>query len=373
MKIGIITFWETQDNYGQILQAYALQRLLEDAGHEPFLIRYSLFSDMKPRKERWKSLFSPVRLFNFIKRKTSRNIMNTTLVDRKFNDFKRHYIHSTSNVYRNLEELQANPPKADCYICGSDQIWYSINDYEVYQNITKAYFLDFGDLHIPRYAVAASFGRTDFPQGYIDYIRPLLSRFNGVTVREVGGINVCSRAGYTDTKQIFDPTCLCPIIHYTRISVKPKIDNKYIFVYIVGQLPFNYETLQHFAAEKGCKIVMCVSQNQSAMTDSIYPTVEEWLGWIEHADYVITNSFHGSVFAIIFQRQLAIYTRFGLTRQGGDDRFMSMLERIGMISSIVSTNVVDTLSKRINYSQIIPLFQKEQQYDWNLISKMIHL
>lgn len=69
MKLGIITFWETQDNYGQIMQNYALQTVLRNMGHNPFLIRYSLFSDWAKSPNRWKAIFDFKRIFAFLKRK----------------------------------------------------------------------------------------------------------------------------------------------------------------------------------------------------------------------------------------------------------------------------------------------------------------
>lgn len=373
MKIGIITFWETQDNYGQVLQAYALQRLLEDAGHEPFLIRYSLFSDILAKPGRWKSIFSYHKVMQFIKRKTHRNIMNTTLVDRKFDYFKRKYIKSTATIYRTLMELRANPPEADCYVCGSDQVWYSLDDYEVYRNITRAYFLDFGTESIPRYAFAASFGRTDFPQGYIDAIRPLLDKFQGITIREAGGVEVCRKAGRADAVRVFDPTCLCALSHYTDIAVCPSVQCKYIFIYLIGDVSFDRFALEQFADSKGCDVIYVGSQGRQHVEQSIYPTVEEWIGWIQNAEYVVTNSFHGSVFAVLFRRELAVLTRYGLTRSGGDDRFISMLERIGLTNRIVMSSVVDVLSIPIDYSNTTILFTKEIEKDLLYIHYMMNL
>lgn len=373
MKIGIITFWETQDNYGQVLQAYALQRLLKDAGHEPFLIRYSLFSDILPKPGRWKSIFSYRKVMEFIKRKTHRNIMNTTLVDRKFDSFKQKYITYTVAVYRTLIELRTNSPEADCYVCGSDQVWYSLDDYEVYHNIIRAYFLDFGKESIPRYAFAASFGRTDFPQGYIDTIRPLLDKFQGITVREVGGVEVCRKTGREDAVRIFDPTCLCALSHYTDIAVCPSVQRKYIFVYLIGNVSFDHCALEQFAASKCCDIIYVGSQSRESVEQSIYPTVEEWIGWIQNAGYVVTNSFHGSVFAVLFQREFAVFTRYGLARSGGDDRFISMLERIGLTNRIVTSSVVDILNRTTDYSNATSLFQKEIEKDLLYIHNMMNL
>lgn len=362
MRIGIITFWETQDNYGQMLQNYALQQVLKRLGHESYLIRYSLFSDWAVSPNRWKSIFSLSKIISYIKRKIKhpQNTMNTTRIDRKFNEFKSKYLNSTDIVYHTLKELQSNPPFADVYICGSDQIWYAIDDYHVYKNITRAYFLDFGDKSIKRIAYAPSFGRTDFPEGYYKYIKPLLSQFQLITVREKGGIEVCKKVGYTNVYQVLDPTCLLEAEQYRKISVAPQISNKYILVYCVGKCDIKLDELVQYAKKQDWDIYYIGSQGEKIdniqqnypQIKFVYPTINEWLGWIDYCTLLVTNSFHGAVFSILFNKQNVVSTGKGLSRKGGADRFYTLFENVGLLDRIYTGNASVILGKRIDYKSV---------------------
>lgn len=362
MKIGIITFWETQDNYGQMMQNYALQQTLKNLGHTPFLIRYSLFSDWAVSPNRWKSIFKYKKIIAFFKKKLSHslNTMTTTTVDRKFNQFKSGYLNSTPNIYHTLKELQANPPEADVYICGSDQIWYSINDYHVYRNILRAYFLDFGKLSIRRISYAASFGRIDFPQGYCDFIKPLLKRLQLVTVREQGGIEVCKRADYHDAIQVMDPTCLIAAEQYREMLIPPRHTHKYILIYLLGNHHINISEIIKYAEDNDFIVYYIGSQGECTESIAqeyqkikfIYPTVPEWLGWIDNCEFFVTNSFHGAVFSIIFNKQNIIYTGKGMSREGGSDRFYTLLSNIGLLNRINIGNTSELLYNKIDYKKV---------------------
>lgn len=381
MKLGIITFWETQDNYGQIMQNYALQTVLRNMGHNPFLIRYSLFSDWAKSPNRWKAIFDFKRIFAFLKKKIfpSRNLMNSTEVDRDFDAFKERYLSYTQKIYRTLKELQADPPLADAYICGSDQIWYAINDYQVYKNITRAYFLDFGDQNIKRIAYAPSFGRVDFPIGYYEYISPLLQRFQLVTVREQGGVEVCKRAGYFHATQVLDPTCLLEADKYREICIKPQIKRKYVLLYFIGNSNIDFSEIILYAERYHYDIYYIGSQGRNLENikrrypffNVICPTINEWLGWIDNCELFVTNSFHGSVFSVLFNKQNVIYTGHGLSREGGADRFYTFLESINLLDRIFVDNMSYLLDSKINYQKVNNLLQIKRTECLNLLKKSL--
>ena len=138
MKIGIMTYWTSEENYGQILQGYALQQVLRNMGHEPFLIRYDY------RYEPGQMPFNRPEHFH----------------TRHFEDFRQKYMVVSDKEYMSYHELVSAPPKADSYIVGSDQVWYLGLNPENKLNRLHAYFLDFGGEDIQRYAVAASWGGT---------------------------------------------------------------------------------------------------------------------------------------------------------------------------------------------------------------------
>jgi hypothetical protein len=161
MKIGIMTFWWSDDNYGQILQCYALQKYLRDAGHDAYLIRYDPRGDYE--KKLWDKVIralNPIELFFYLQRR----IRNKKIIKknklRKFNEFRDKYIRQSERIYYHYNDLVPDPPEADVYIAGSDQIWniFSLPIQQVKKRL-RAYFLDFGKPDIKRIAYAASFGK----------------------------------------------------------------------------------------------------------------------------------------------------------------------------------------------------------------------
>ena len=377
MKIGIITFWETQDNYGQVLQCYALQTFLKKMGHEPYLIRYSLFDDHTGYPGRWKSVFSIKKILLFVNKKIKKMVsphpMKTTDHSRSFDVFKKQYIKATKRKYRSLKELRRNPPQAEVYICGSDQIWYAPDNYAVYKNITRAYFLDFGAPEVIRIAYAPSFGRADYPQGYCDYIAPLLQNFQLVTVRETGGVKVCAQAGRKDAIQVPDPTCLIDKITYLNISKSPNASKKYILLYLLGSKDdgISMPTIYNYAKANGFEVKYIASQGRRGEFDKIYPTVNEWLGLMANAELTITNSFHGSVFSIIFNRQFIALPIGGYKRDGGNDRLFTLCENLNITDRIYNDNFSDLVNKSTDYLPVNEILSQCRNEITLLLSKYI--
>ena len=122
MKIGIMTLSETECNYGAVLQHYALQEYLRRKGHDPFLIRYK--GTVKGINFR---NITPAKVFRFIKRKWSENLVHVQDQPRYFTDFKQMYLVQSELEYINYNDLKNNPPEADMYIVGSDQVWNFYN------------------------------------------------------------------------------------------------------------------------------------------------------------------------------------------------------------------------------------------------------
>lgn len=371
MKIGIITFWETQDNYGQILQNYALQQVLRKMGHQPFLIKYSLFRDWcYDYPGRWKNAFDAKRLFAFLKRTIKGNMnpskhnMTTTQIDRGFNAFKDTYLSSTEKIY-DLAELKANPPEADMYICGSDMIWYCPDNYHIYKKLLHAYFLGFGAPEKKRIAYAPSFGRTDFPDGYYDIIRDDFLRLDAISVRESMGIKTCERLGRRDAVHVLDPTCLLKQKDYDLIKKNSKSTSPYIFIYIVGKLPVSIQEIIDYAHDHHLRIVFSGSQlneelgTKDGIIESVYPSIEQWIGYMAGSDMVVTNSFHGTVFSIIYNKDNIILVNNKKKESGGNTRLLSFLNSIGLSNRVYDHNLQELLKQPIEWGSVTHLLQQQ--------------
>lgn len=304
MKIGIMTFWWSNDNYGQLLQCYALQKYLRNLGHDAFLIRYDSSNDILPKnciriiKKNLKIVYQNIK---FLKSKKLR----------KFDEFRDKYISQSERIYKSIEELRTVPPEADMYIVGSDQVWSCImSPFDRKKNIASAYFLDFGKSETKRISYAASWGTDKISDEYINFISPLLKKFNAVSVREESGLKLCEENGVKSAICVSDPTfLLSKDIYETEILQKTNINHKekYLFLYLLNNtFNFDIKKIFDFAKQNELKVIYVTGNGKTDVYNKVYATIPEWLCYIKNAEYVVTNSFHCSVFSMIFQKQYAV-------------------------------------------------------------------
>lgn len=328
MKIGIITFWNSQDNYGQIAQLFAMQTYLRKLGHEPFLIKYTGSQDlpfMYVKKNFFQKiigvLFNPTKIIAFYNNKKNiKNAVNINKIqNRSFDDFRDKYIVQSKDIYSSITELKNNPPLADAYICGSDMIW---NEFVSNQ----AYMLDFGDREVKRIAFAPSFAKKEVSKIYVDKIKNFLSNFDFIGVREKSGIDICKSAGFDNAEWVPDPTMLLSPKDYLKHFDLKDTDDKYVFVYLLGyELELKIEEIVKFAKERNLKIKYVASQFREDSYEKIYPSMEDWFENIKNAEFVFTNSFHCCVISLIFNRKFLFIPLLGHTSTS-NERIHSLFE-----------------------------------------------
>ena len=317
LKIGILTFWWSNDNYGQLLQCYGLQKYLRDAGHEAFLIRYNPQNDYAktPFVLKIYKALNPVKLCKFLGYKINQKkiAQEQKLFDRHFDDFRKNYIVQSEKIYTSYEQLKENPPEADIYIVGSDQVWnFSFYSDKVYKckNVLHAYFLDFGKPSVKRMSYAASWSCADLSKDFIEEIAPLLKKFEYVSVREKNGIELCKKCGYDKAEFRCDPTLLNDASCYRNLyknNVTAKQNKKYILVYrLSNPCDFDIASIYKWAAEKNLEVIYVTGNNFYDKYKKTFATIEDWLYLIDNAEYVITNSFHCCVFSLLFKKKFAV-------------------------------------------------------------------
>lgn len=358
MKIGIMTFWWSEDNYGQLLQCYALQKYLRVLGHEAFLIRYFPDNDIPRQKtpiiKKFYKVFNPKKLYNFIQAKIKRKKLEyeRTTNNRHFDSFRQKYISQTSVLYSTLKELRANPPQADVYIVGSDQVW---NYYCQFKNTLHAYFLDFGSDCTRRLSYAASWGRTSISDDEISEITPLLKRFDYVSVREGSGIELCKKCGFDSAEWVCDPTLLLSAETYRKLynenSIR-KIAKKYLLLYMLGnKCDFDIKNVYNFAMLKNLEVVFVTGNDLINSNTKYFATIPEWLYLVDNAEYVITNSFHCGVFSTIFHKQFGIVPLSGKLI-GMNARMESLFESRGIGNRFISNNDFSLLDEEYSVKNI---------------------
>ena len=363
MKISVITFWQSLDNYGQVLQGYAMQKVLKMHGHRPEIIRYGFHNYLLP-SIRYSKLYNKKEILNLLYhiRLYLYNIKNGT-DRRRFRQFKRKYIKYSSSTYNSLKELQNNPPVADCYVAGSDQIWAQL----LTNRNNRCFFLDFGNERTNRFSYAASFAMKEYPQELKDELRELLKRFNAVSVREPNGIKICEDIGI-EANLTLDPTLLLPGNHYRSLMKKPKnIPDRYCFTYHVNVYKpqvLHWNTIKEYCNCHNLSSIAVYANHEKNQNmeflygaQYLYPKIEEWLYIIYHAKFVVTSSFHGVVFCILLHKQF-LYCPLEESIFSANDRVSSLLERIGLAQRITYSINQDNLDKFIN-----------QEINWHKIEK----
>ena len=317
MKICTITCQNTV-NHGARLQCYALVHWLQKQGHEVEVIDY------RPARSRNKKLWYKPKssLQDWLKLIIQYPSRKKNLERRKiFDAFSKKYIPLTKQVYYSIKALRNNPPAADLYLAGSDQIWNTA----LPNGTDPAYYLDFGPSNIRRESFAASFGTDSLKPGTEFFVKEKLKRFDKITVREQSTLKILESLGLEGSQQE-DPVFLLSSSEWDEIIDGTGYGEQYVLVYdfYLGD-DIKAEALR-IAKEKGLKIYN-VSHSSLSYADRNYVYVgpESFVSLVKNASYVISNSFHGTAFAIIYGVPFMVLDR----PDGLNIRMHDLLERHG--------------------------------------------
>lgn len=314
-KIGVITFSNSTDNYGQLLQFLAIQEFLKNRGHEVFLLRYQ-----NKRKSLLRRLISALyHVFTILKHSPK-----VTTGDELIDLYTQWAKSSESNNIRHpryFEEFRCSKFKIknivgfddpqiaelDSYAIGSDQIW---------SYVSKWNFLGFVPDDKIKFSIAPSTGNKIFTPEQISEAAALLRSFSFVTCREESGIDFCKNAGYEGAIKLLDPTFLVDKTIYETFALKNEVSERpYIFVYLLGAIcELDINDIEKFAQKHNLEVKYVASQGREDEHEKIWATIPEWLALLRDSKYVITNSFHGMALSIIYQKQFLVLPIIGITK-----------------------------------------------------------
>lgn len=352
MKIGIITLWQSSDNYGQQLQCWALQQELIKLGHEPYLIRYDIehkFGKNKPSiMKKILKLLLVYPIVPFLMRKIKErkdqklgayNALRN--VERNFANFRKDNVIMSNLVYTSLQNLKEIPPRADAYIVGSDQVWAFLLD-----NLeNRAMFLDFGEKTTRRIAYAPSFSMPSYPDRLKSLLKNNLERFDFLSVREQTGVKICNELGF-QSQIVLDPTLLLEKDSYETISSSESLGD-YIYLYylnIKDAEEVQWCRLKQFAKKTKLKIIATPASGYiqgRELFDNVeyrYATIPQWINLINGARLVVTTSFHGVVFCILHHTPFVYFPLKGKFSRG-NNRVLDLLKELGLEDRCISGSV----------------------------------
>lgn len=340
MKIAILTL-PFNINYGGVIQCYALQTVLQRMGHEVIVLNRKYNN---PRlREVMLRLGSIVKCF--VRRyflgnesiRLSNPFLHSYYIKYPIMDNRaiRDFVHSNFKITSSKASSRALRSyvlrhQPDCIVVGSDQVWR-----ECYCPCIIDYFLGFlpSGCKVRKIAYAASFGVQDSPISarWLDECIRLAERFDALSVREDSGVTLMQEVFGLQAKHVLDPTMLLEREDYRLLVSKEDkaAASTGVLAYILDKTPEKKQIMDDVA---GKLQLPCRSFIPDAEKVCVLPSVGQWLAAFDRAGFVITDSFHGCVFSILFRKDFIVI----LNKDRGADRFHSLLKQFGLQNRLIS-------------------------------------
>ena len=332
-RIGIITIQKC-DNFGADLQAYALGAKLRSMGYDAENIDYLFYKHHRHQGGKLERPVLPISFKNRIKEflfpivaalKGMRNRSVAIERRKRFDEWFDANV-KVSREYRSVRSLYDAPPKYDVYMVGSDQVWNP----RLYSNI-KPYFLDFAPQRAKCVSYASSFGVSELSGPVFYLYKEWLKKFSHIGLRETSGARIVKAMALdADVAHVLDPTLLLAEEEWAKVAVPPHDvpTGKFLLLYDLIASPETVALAKRWALERGWQVVR--------IADGIYGP-GEFLWLFANAEAVVTNSFHGTVFSILFHKPFVTIPVSG-KMSGMNERVVSLLSMVGLRSRIISAN-----------------------------------
>ena len=364
MKIGIISNYEwiqQWSNYGTVFQNYALQTYLGSIGHDTFWIR-STNNEVYSFTEKLANVFlkavlEPVESVKVLRTRISGMFSDLEDVERiaRFNKENPRYFEEFIKSYLPLSEmeysgrdLRRGPPTADAYIVGSDNVW---------AQVSPAYFLDFGNPETLRIGYAVSANWSQLSNSWYFRARRRIGRIKFLSVREVQGLGVCEKLGRTDGVHVLDPTLMIdPSVFHSLVKSHPRADQSQEAVLLVYWLnstkkdDWPLEAIKSFALKMKWKLQIIPLQGTELITPEDFLHTPDPIGWLHSfstAEAIITNSFHGTAFSLIFEKPFVVLPKQSGESCEGRERFSSLLDGLDLGDRFLRHCSVNAIEEKI--------------------------
>jgi hypothetical protein len=378
MKIGILT-QPLQNNYGGLLQAYALQTILKRMGHDVWTINrqfknpsilVKVVSVVKPIVIKY--LFhNPVDI------KARPTTLEKQVIAKNTDRFIKENIRMTENINTIKKLSILNKYQFDAYVVGSDQVWRP-----GYSPCLTNYFLDFlkNENTTKRVAFAASFGVDNWE--YNNYLtrkcKKLALKFNTISVREESAVQLCKENFDVDATLVLDPTLMLDKEDYIALIEKDKMPKKEktLMVYILDQTPEKLAITEIIKRKLNLEINSVMpkmsfsKEARNNINECVYPPVSEWLNGFKDAKFVVTDSFHGTAFSIIFNIPFIVIGN----NSRGLTRFSSLLKIFGLENRMISkvSELSDkSLYTQLNFEKLNKIRDENKKISYNILEKAL--
>ena len=361
MKIDIITLHRAQ-NYGSVLQTLALQLKLESLGNEVHILdfypeRYTnkgLLKRLKNKSEKFKNpLLLLIAQFLIYPSYLKKNHI--------FNTFIYKYINLKGKTFSTNEDAKEMFFDSDAYCTGSDQVWNSHWN----EGVDKTLFLDFVPNDKLVFSYASSIGLSEIGNDESEEIKKLLHKYEYLSVREDTGVKILHKLGRTDTVQSLDPTMLLDKNEWEKYVEKRVKKKDYILTYNLHH-DSRIDRYADMLKQKYHLPVWNISYNWHDIVRKGHlcwcPHVERFLWLIKNASFVIADSFHATVFSIIFERPFVT-----ITPDIASSRISSILKLLGIeernLSNFSDTSMIESPIDYIKVKRLLA-YEKSKSIDY---------
>ncbi len=370
MKVEIITR-HAVPNYGSLLQSYATQVAIEKLGHDSEIINYIRYDEKSKniaktlvKGKKWDRNNITRLIYNFIQ------VPNYVYQYNRFFKYRKKLLKETKNEYNSLEQLKNNVPIGDVFCSGSDQIWGSIGK-DIYD---EAYFLSFAEGK-KCISYASSFGKTDLKKELLYNLNSLLKKYKKILVREDSAKKILIESGLENVEQVLDPTLLLSKKDWKKLSNNTKLKYKYKYKYVLIYQLHNDkkfdEYAKKFAKINGLKLLRISTSIYHIFRNGklIYlPSPFEFLKLFENAEYILTDSFHATVFSIIYNKKFMnlLPTNKTGTRIESLHRLFNIKERI-----LKDFNDFESIDFTIDWNEINSILNQKRKESLKLLKNAI--
>ena len=370
MRIGIITL-PLEENYGGIMQAYALQKVLKDMGHDVAFIERSRFLH-------W-SFFKKARVYT--KRFFKKMFVDKDIVIKSDKQHNEEALILRTNIYpfllKYMNRIEVNRKYSnikkenfDAFIVGSDQVWRP--RYFGKPVITTAFLSFTKGCNVKRLSYAASFGTEEwlYNSRQTKQCGELLKKFDAVSVRESSAIKLCKKHFGVNAQHVLDPTMLLTPADYIKLfeDAGTPASNGTLMRYILDSNPDKEQTVSHVAQALNLKPFATNAMHDHhniPLKERIQPPIENWLRAFHDAKFVITDSFHACVFSIIFQKPFIVYGN----KSRGMTRFHSLLKIFDLENRLItdSSEIEKAINEPIDWERVNAIKQEWQEKSMNFL------
>ena len=370
--IGIITYHHYY-NYGTMLQALALQEKVEQLGYQAELIDFKQDNSLS-RYEMLKLRIKRMPVYIKERKKYRALADSREKIKEKnelFEQFYKTYLHVGKKKYTTTQQLMENPPVYDGYVVGSDQTW---NPFVA--NSPEAFFLPFVENKSKKGSYGPSLAVKSLSDEKEKEYRKKLSNFSFLSCREQDGAQLLSRITQKEVKCVLDPTLLLSAKEWGKYCEFEIPKEPYILVYFLGEKSEHRRAVEKIQKLRNWKIISLPAAYLE-MENNDYKKVwggpKEFLSLIRGAALICTDSFHGTMFSINFQRNFFSFCKSSDSEESSENsRLYSALNIFGLSNRIIHN--MDNLTAEdisIDYKNVIPILEEQRRDSIEYLENML--